>query len=269
MKVGICGLGVVGSAIMQSLISHGFTIDTDLFIYDKYKSEYSNNFNVLAKTDILFVALPTPFDQGKNCFDTEPLKETLDKLHKLNYVGIIVLKSTLEPLTTDSLGKDYPLDIVHNPEFLSAKTAFEDFHNQKHIVLGRSTACNNIKYNMLIDFYKKYYPNAEISLCTASESESMKIFANSFYATKIQFFTEMYLLTEKLNIKFTTVKDLMLKNGWINSMHTQVPGSDGKLSFGGMCFPKDTMALLKFMQKNETPNSVLKAVVEERDNMRL
>ena len=40
----------------------------------------------------------------------------------------------------------------------------------------------------------------------------------------------------------------MLKNGWINPMHTTVPGPDGQLSYGGFCFPKDTNALLQFMK---------------------
>ena len=41
----------------------------------------------------------------------------------------------------------------------------------------------------------------------------------------------------------------MLKNGWINHMHTEVPGQDGKLGFGGACFPKDTAALLADMKR--------------------
>ena len=75
-------------------------------------------------------------------------------------------------------------------------SAFEDFHNQKHIVLGNCNVSNDNLEN-LKQFYKKYYPDALISVCSSTESESMKIFCNSFYAVKIQFFNELYDLSIK------------------------------------------------------------------------
>ena len=60
----------------------------------------------------------------------------------------------------------------------------------------------------------------------------------------------------------------MLKNKWINPMHTQVPGVDGKLSYGGYCFPKDTNALLQHMKRLEVPSKVLEATIIERNLMR-
>ena len=60
----------------------------------------------------------------------------------------------------------------------------------------------------------------------------------------------------------------MLKNGWINKLHTQVPGVDGKLSYGGACFPKDTNALNEYMIKHDSPNAVLDATIKERNKMR-
>ena len=51
-------------------------------------------------------------------------------------------------------------------------------------------------------------------------------------------------------------------------MHTKVPGTDGQLSYGGFCFPKDTNALLNHMRRNKTKHRVLEATVEERNEMR-
>ena len=96
----------------------------------------------------------------------------------------------------------------------------------------------------------------------------MKIFLNSFYAVKIQFFNELYLLSEKMGCNYNNIVDLMLKNKWINPMHTRVPGTDNKLSYGGNCFPKDTNALINHMKRNNTPHMVLKATIEERNKMR-
>ena len=60
----------------------------------------------------------------------------------------------------------------------------------------------------------------------------------------------------------------MLKNGWINEMHTNVPGSDKKLGYGGACFPKDCMSLLNYMNRNNTPRKILESVINECENIR-
>ena len=58
------------------------------------------------------------------------------------------------------------------------------------------------------------------------------------------------------------------KNEWINPIHTLVPGTDGKLSYGGLCFPKDTNALSSHLNKLSIPGKVLDATIEERNLMR-
>ena len=55
--------------------------------------------------------------------------------------------------------------------------------------------------------------------------------------------------------------DMMIKNNWINPMHTTIPGPDGQISYGGLCFPKDTNALLKYMEKMNTPHEVLEGTI--------
>ena len=123
-------------------------------------------------------------------------------------------------------------------------------------------------YKILTDFYAPLYPDAEFSYCSCDESESMKIFVNCFYSVKVQFFNEIYLLCEKSGFDYEKVKSMMVKNGWINPMHTNVPGPDGQLSYGGYCFPKDTNALLEFMKGRQSPSKVLEATVLERNQMR-
>jgi UDP-glucose 6-dehydrogenase len=54
----------------------------------------------------------------------------------------------------------------------------------------------------------------------------------------------------------------------VNPMHTLVPGTDGQLSYGGMCFPKDTSALLREMERANLPCAVLRSTVEEQERMR-
>ena len=96
----------------------------------------------------------------------------------------------------------------------------------------------------------------------------MTIFVNNFYSVKIQFFNELFLLCNKIGINYDHVKNMMLKNGWINPMHTDIPGPDGMLSYGGYCFPKDTNALLNHMKRENVACKVLEGTVLERNEMR-
>lgn len=262
--VGICGVGFVGSAMQKSFENRGINV----IPYDKYKNGGIGKFEDLLSTDILFLALPTIYDENRGSYDLEPIKETLQKLEELGYTGVIVNKSTVEPTTTQILAEQYGVSIIHNPEFLTAATAFEDFDNQKHIVLGQTTTCSDEQIGLVKDFYAQNYPDAEISLCKSNESECMKSYVNCFYAAKIQFFNELFLNCQSIDTDFNVVRDLMLKNGWINPMHTIVPGTDGQLSYGGLCFPKDTNALLQFMKRHNVRHGVLDAVVKERNEMR-
>lgn len=268
LKIGIVGIGFVGNSLFESFKLKGYKLNENLFIYDKYKDGGVGTINDVLNTDILFLSLPTQYNMNDKMYYMGSIIETIDILQTQQYDGIIIIKSTVEPMTINNLSKKYKLDIIHNPEFLTARTAFDDFHNQKHIVLGKSIQCDEIKFNKVVNFYKINYPNAEISICDALESESMKLFLNSFYAIKVQYFTEIYLLCDKLGIKYDNVKNLMLKNGWINPMHTIIPGPDGNISYGGLCFPKDTNALMYFMKKLDTPCDVLEATINERNNIR-
>jgi UDPglucose 6-dehydrogenase len=264
MKISVIGLGFVGSAMFESFTQMGVS---NLAGYDKYKN--IGSIEECIDSSIIFMALPTQYNESASSYDKSSILEVLSQLSNLNFDGLIVIKSTVEPKTTMDLSERFKnLALLHNPEFLTERTALFDFNNQSHIVLGFGPNCKNKHREDIINFYKKYYPLALISQCTSDESESMKIFANSFYAVKVQFFNELYVLCKSIGINYTVVKDLMLKNNWINPMHTNVPGPDGKLSYGGSCFPKDTNALLKVMQKHGTSHKVLEATILERDEMR-
>lgn len=274
MKISIIGLGFVGNAMMTSFNNkkEDMNISDDDFLiygYDKYKNGGIGNLNGCLDSDIIFTALPTLYDERLKSYDNSPTLSITKELYDLGYNKVIVIKSTVEPKFTENLASMYPtISFVHNPEFLTARTAYEDFHNQFHIILGRSSSCKNENYDILKIFYSKFYPNATISESTSTESECTKIYCNTFYAIKIQFFTELYCLSQKMGCDNSKIVDLMLKNNWINPMHTKIPGPDGNVSYGGLCFPKDTNALLEFMKKNDIPCNVLDACVQERNEMR-
>jgi UDPglucose 6-dehydrogenase len=272
-KISIIGLGFVGASMYKSFKLKGYSVSG----YDKFKKPENNidtglknTLKECMETEIMFLALPTLFDETTKEYDKTNIEDVCGQLSEYKYNGLVVIKSTVEPKSTNKLADKFALKLIHNPEFLSAKTAFEDFNEQSHIVLGKSKNATDKDLQQLEDFYKNGFPNAEYSLCTSDESESMKIFCNSFYSVKIQFFNELYSLcnSEEMKCNYDTIKNMMLKNNWINPMHTTVPGTDGQFSYGGYCFPKDTNALLEFMKRNNTPHNVLEATVKERNMMR-
>lgn len=272
-KIGVVGLGFVGTAIVEFLKMKKYILGSTLHTYDKYKQTENNtssSLHNLLNTDFTFLCLPTQFDTTKSDYCLDAIHETLEYFSKEKYNGILILKSTVLPGTTEDLSVQYNLNLIHNPEFLTARTASIDFTNQAHMVLGMTNRVSGqiLEQSGIHAFIFTNWPSVSLSICTSKESESMKLFLNSFYAIKVQFFTELYLLCNKMQIDYEIVKQMMLNNNWIHPMHTNVPGPDGQISYGGLCFPKDTMALESFMTKQNSPSMVLSATINERNKMR-
>ena len=268
MIIVICGLGFVGGAIYAFMDNNSSkNIIKEVLVYDKYKQN-NTSLHVLLKADIIYICIPTPYDDDTKSYNMSEIDNTLYLLNELDYRGTILIKSTVLPNYCEDANNKYTqLIIIHNPEFLSASTAVKDFEEQKHIILGY-TLQSKYTVSAIADFYKQLFPEALISIHSSNVSAITKLACNSFYATKVQYFTELYLLCERTNISFNEVKELMLNNGWINPMHTDVPGRDNQISFGGACFPKDIKALNQYMKLNNSPNSLLDAVIIERNSMR-
>lgn len=265
MKLGIIGLGFVGSAIYDFFKNYDITIK----IYDKYKNEYNNFINII-DTDLCYISVPTSYDEEQLSYDYSAIFDVYSLLIEHNYKGLIILKSTIEPnFINNILFTKYPVlkdyKIIYNPEFLSSKTASYDFANQKHIIIGID---NNDYFDTIYNFYKLYFPNSDISISSIIDAESTKIFCNCFYAIKIQIFNEFYNACKINGANFNNIRDMMLKNNWINPMHTKVPGEDNKLSFGGGCFPKDIKALNSYFKKINSYNGVIEATIKESQIMR-
>lgn len=264
-EVAIIGLGFVGGAMFKSFTEKGVNV----YGYDKYKDGGIGNIETCLRANMIFLCLPTLYNEKTEEYDKSAIHEVINYLHQTKYNGVMIMKSTVEPGTiTDLMFKYSGIRIIHNPEFLTARTAYHDFHNQKRIILGITQSVVREEVDMIHDFYHKHYPSSEIVICDSRESECMKIFVNCFYASKIQLFNEFYMICDHMNLNYTNVKNLMLGNGWINPRHTNVPGPDGKFSYGGACFPKDTKALLSYMRREDLPHLVLKGVIDDRETMR-
>lgn len=232
--ISIIGLGFVGTAIRQSfteksleIMSYDIKIDTPDILH-----------KCIQKSDMIFLCLPTEYNKENACFDKTAIFSICSLLQEEKYDGIVILKSTVEPQTTDNLHNDYKLNIIYNPEFLTTRTAYIDFHHQKNILIGNPCKQNKIYANKVKNFYSKHYPIAEIIECSSTEGELVKISINSFYDIKTQYFNKIHHLCDALNCNYNNVKSYMIKQEWINPMHTEVPSRDKKLNFGEHAFQK-------------------------------
>ena len=255
INIGIIGLGYVGSAIKNFFANKEcniYTFDTNS---DKASSAHSVK-NLLANNlDFIFLCLPTPMKKDGSC-SIKIVDETLEDINNLNYRGVVILKSTMPPKTTENFQKSYnELRIIFNPEFLTEANFLDDFKNQDYIVLG-----GNKKDCILVeDMYNKFFTNSKIVISSSKEAEMLKYYLNCFLAVKVSFANEIYQLCSKLNISYENLIKMVKLDSRIGKTHLDVPGPDGSFGFGGSCFPKDISALLSLFEENDIISMVIKS----------
>lgn len=253
--IGIIGFGFVGKAVCQ--LKKKYKIE----IYDPNIEEYSNNFLAFSQ-DIIIVCVPTPtINSGVDLSYVESAVSKWSELKKEK--SILVIKSTIPAGTVSYLCKKYSTEnIVHNPEFLTQRTAERDFMEPLEIIVGGNTGCSE----EIIKMYQNFYENKNIKYysISADQAELLKTLRNSFYATKVSFFNEVYDLCKKINIDYKQFIEVFTLDGthpWIGNQHVSVPGPDGLFGFGGACLPKDSQGLLELAKQNNIEMLVLEAAI--------
>jgi len=251
-KIGIIGQGYVGTAVKE-IMSKYYEIQT--FDIDEKKSSTSSISELVTNNDIIFVCVPTPMNRDGSC----NISIVENVVEKINFVGkddtIVVIKSTLPPGTTTKLNKKYTyLSIVFNPEFLTEANFIEDFKNQNRIIIGGPRPATSVMKMI----YAKAFPNAHIIKTGSKTAEMVKYTTNSFLATKVSFANEMKMICDGLDIDYDKVVEYAVHDERLGKSHWAVPGPDGKLGFGGSCFPKDINGLIVLAESMDIPVEVLR-----------
>jgi len=264
--VGIIGNGFVGGAIAE-----GFKHYTDVKVHDNVLEKSANTFEECMQQDIIFVCVPTPMSNSGRC----NLKFVNNIMTRASVMetkpGVLVIKSTVEIGTTNKLQKTFPgLDIVHSPEFLTARTAKIDFITPSRNIIGVPDGAGGVDIgDAVYELYQERFPGSNNILMSSDESELVKYTANCFFATKVSFFNEVKLLADAMNVNFSTVMKGVLADGRIGISHYQVPGHDGRPGFGGSCFPKDINALMYTMKRYKINPHVLQGTWDRNVDIRI
>lgn len=119
MRIGIIGIGVVGGAVKYGFEKLGHQV---LF----HDVAYNTKIEDVIDTEICFICVPTPSTEEGRC-DTTVVENVVKQLNDLYYKGIVAIKSTVEPGTTDRLNEYFYLSICFVPEFLRERCAIADF----------------------------------------------------------------------------------------------------------------------------------------------
>ncbi len=223
--------------------------------------------SAVAGADAIFIAVGTPSRRGDGHADlTYVFEATREIAAALTGPTVIVTKSTVPVGTGDKveaiLREMVPtveVAVVSNPEFLREGAAIGDFKRPDRIVIGTEDAR---AMQVMRDIYRPLYLNESPILFTARRTaELIKYAANAFLATKITFINEIADLCEAVG---ANVQDVSRGIGLDNRIGSKFlhagPG------YGGSCFPKDTLALLKTAEDYGAPVRIVEAVVQVNDS---
>lgn len=264
MKIGVIGNGFVGKATCTLACK-----EVELLCYD-INHDLCNpkgcTLKMITDCDLIFISVPTPMKKDISCYlkILESVVEELAKIKSLDSM-CVVIRSTVPPGTADRL------NCFFMPEFLTEKNYINDFKNCPQWIFGlkgndmdelfkkriQSLFHMSHKHNQIVSDKCKFLLN--------KEAEMVKLFRNTFLATKVSFCNEIYDYCKSENINYNNMIKLACDDSRIGHSHSMVPGHDGMKGFGGTCFPKDINNLLNLMKKNNVKSYVLENVIKRNE----
>lgn len=256
MKIAIMGHGMVGGALARYFKDRK---NNEPVIYDPPQGYGS--VEALNQADLIFLCVPTPYDEARGGFDLSYIEESMAKIQGDK---IIVIKSTVLPGTTEKLQKQYPNHkILFNPEFLTEYTADQDMNYPDRQLIGYTEQSYNVAGDVM-----RLLPLAPFErIMPATEAEMVKYYGNTWFSTKVVFANQMYDICQKLGIDYERVKEAAAADKRIGPTHLEI-FHKGYRGYGGKCLPKDTRAIIQLGNEIGAEMRLLKKVEEINNEMR-
>ena len=246
-KVGIIGNGFVGESQVFA-----FSPTNEIRVYDIDPLKSTHTLSETHECDFIFVCVPTPMKS-----DGRQDLSFIEKVFEESKEGpIYIIKSTVLPGTTEKLIDKYPhLNIIFSPEFLTERTAKLDMLTQARIILGGEKKLTE----RVESLFSNRFMNRHFIHTDSKTAEFIKYMNNTFFATKVSIMNEYYRLSKLVGINWEDAMYGFSSDGRVGDSHLHVPGPDGKLGFGGTCFPKDINALTSMAKDVGVRMNVLEA----------
>src|SRR3989338_9622983 len=253
MRVGIIGVGFVGKAVR-----HGLTrIGHDIVQFDINLTETS--LEDVLDCEVVFISVPTPPSPDGSC-DVSIVEKVVDDLAHARYRGLVTIKSTIEPGTTDRLSKKYlHLRFAFCPEFLRERAMYVDFvENHDVCIIGSYTPEDAELLRAVHDPLPKQF-----AVVSPLEAELSKYFMNTFNALRIVYANQFYDVCKAAGADYKNVKNAITKHRSVHDVYLDC--NENYRGFGGSCLPKDTSAFAQYIDKllgHEMGLSIFEGIVE-------
>ena len=226
MIISVIGQGKLGKPI------------SDVFsrFYKVIRLDKGDSFEKLG--DITFVVVPTPSVEGR--FTSEFVEDVLSNIN-IHHQPVVIV-STLMPGETDRLQNEHPHLVLHyNPTFVALGSVAYDFTHQDFVLIGSKQK----SIDKLLEIHTKIKSSRNTCIMSPLEAEIAKLTLNCYITTKITFANQIGNLCHKLGINPKTILDSVGKDSRIGNKYFKAG-----LGYGGPCFPRDNVALSKFMEDN-------------------
>ncbi len=258
-------IGVIGNGFVGNSIAFGFSPTHEIRIHDKDPKRNLNTIEEVLECDFVFVAVPTPMNEDGS-ISLKIVEKALQGIsEKNNKNNIIILKSTMIPGSSGILQNKYnKLNIIFNPEFLTERTAKLDFLTQARIILG-----GNPKFtNEVKKLFEERFMHCYVIETNPTTAEMIKYMNNVFFASKVSIMNEFKLMCKEVGANWDIALKGFAADQRIGDSHLNVPGPDGKMGFGGSCFPKDINAFISYANELGIEIPTIKGAWETNLNVR-
>ena len=296
MKIGVMGcMGVVGQAVVKVFIKaheiYGFDpvllpiggavdprwMSLPISHRDTYADWVEVDESSAMTCQAIFICAPTPWDDQKKEFGAGPVEKCVQRLCEAGFSGLIILKSTTLPCVAHALlykiwnwtgeaGWETASKprLVACPEFLNARTAYEDLRDARHIIIGGPKEDRDL----CLEIHKQAQPGIQgYFLDLAAEAMMLKYMQNTYFATKNALFNQFAQVCKSLGLDYQAIRSGIVLDDRVHPVHTDVPGYDGMPGYGGMCLPKDIRAFQTMVGKEFEDLSIFELV--DRYNTKL
>lgn len=222
---------------------------------DALNFKASVHFEDAFPADFIIISIPTNFDESTNCFDTGLLEKLVHKINATQPKVPIIIKSTVPVGFTASLGSQSDdLNLIFSPEFLREGSALIDNLYPSRIIVSDNSKDSSSFAKILLDASKLRSESSRVLFMPPSEAEAVKLFSNTYLASRIAFFNELDTFSCLNGLNTEKIIQGISMDERIGNYY-----NNPSFGYGGYCLPKDSKQLLE--QFENVPNKLIKAVV--------